>query len=191
MTLRLELLRHGETELGGGLRGSLDDALTAKGWQQMRDAVQGRGPWDRVLSSPLQRCARFAEELAGQLQLPLSLEPDLQELHFGAWEGQSAAALMESDADDLGRFWADPYGFTPPGGEPVEQFSRRVLGAIERVYRTCAGQRVLLVSHGGVMRLLLARARGLPREQLLNVEVGHGALFRLKVAAEGQMNEEG
>jgi len=191
MTLHLDLLRHGETELGGGLRGSLDDALTATGWQQMREAVQGRGPWDRVLSSPLQRCARFAQELAGQLQLPLSLEPDLQELHFGAWEGQSAAALMETDADDLGRFWADPYAFTPPGGEPVELFSLRVLGAIERLYQACAGQRVLLVSHGGVMRLLLARARGLPRQQLLNVEVGHGALFRLQVASEGRMSEEG
>ncbi|AAY93674.1 histidine phosphatase family protein [Pseudomonas protegens] len=191
MTLYLDLLRHGETELGGGLRGSLDDALTATGWQQMREAVQGRGPWDRVLSSPLQRCARFAQELAGQLQLPLSLEPDLQELYFGAWEGQSAAALMETDADDLGRFWADPYAFTPPGGEPVELFSLRVLGAIERLYQACAGQRVLLVSHGGVMRLLLARARGLPRQQLLNVEVGHGALFRLQVASEGRMSEEG
>ncbi|MBP5102731.1 alpha-ribazole phosphatase family protein [Pseudomonas protegens] len=191
MTLYLDLLRHGETELGGGLRGSLDDALTATGWQQMREAVQGRGPWDRILSSPLQRCARFAQELAGQLKLPLSLEPDLQELHFGAWEGQSAAALMETDADDLGRFWADPYAFTPPGGEPVELFSLRVLGAIERLYQACAGQRVLLVSHGGVMRLLLARARGLPRQQLLNVEVGHGALFRLQVASEGRMSEEG
>ncbi|BAO63879.1 MULTISPECIES: alpha-ribazole phosphatase family protein [Pseudomonas] len=191
MTLYLDLLRHGETELGGGLRGSLDDALTATGWQQMREAVQGRGPWDRVLSSPLQRCARFAQEMAEQLQLPLSLEPDLQELHFGAWEGQSAAALMETDADDLGRFWADPYAFTPPGGEPVELFSLRVLGAIERLYQACAGQRVLLVSHGGVMRLLLARARGLPRQQLLNVEVGHGALFRLQVASEGRMSEEG
>ncbi|WP_337153957.1 alpha-ribazole phosphatase family protein [Pseudomonas protegens] len=191
MTLYLDLLRHGESELGGGLRGSLDDALTATGWQQMREAVQGRGPWDRVLSSPLQRCARFAQELAEQLQLPLSLEPDLQELHFGAWEGQSAAALMETDADDLGRFWADPYAFTPPGGEPVELFSLRVLGAIERLYQACAGQRVLLVSHGGVMRLLLARARGLPRQQLLNVEVGHGALFRLQVASEGRMSEEG
>lgn len=191
MTLYLDLLRHGETELGGGLRGSLDDALTATGWQQMREAVLGRGPWDRVLSSPLQRCARFAQELAERLQLPLSLEPDLQELHFGAWEGQSAAALMETDADDLGRFWADPYAFTPPGGEPVELFSLRVLGAIERLYQACAGQRVLLVSHGGVMRLLLARARGLPRQQLLNVEVGHGALFRLQVASEGRMSEEG
>lgn len=64
MTLRLDLLRHGETELGGGLRGSLDDALTELGWQQMRAAVADGGPWERIVSSPLQRCARFSEELA-------------------------------------------------------------------------------------------------------------------------------
>ncbi|PTT81712.1 histidine phosphatase family protein, partial [Pseudomonas sp. HMWF005] len=109
MTLRLDLLRHGETELGGGLRGSLDDALTEQGWAQMRAAVVAGGPWDRLVSSPLQRCARFAAELGEQLNLPVQLDKDLQELHFGAWEGQSAAALMESDAEALGLFWADPY----------------------------------------------------------------------------------
>ncbi|MCP1483444.1 alpha-ribazole phosphatase [Pseudomonas chlororaphis] len=183
MTLHLDLLRHGETELGGGLRGSLDDALTDAGWQQMRAAVAGLGPWNRLVSSPLQRCARFAEELGARLALPVTLDPDLQELHFGAWEGQSAAALMATDAEALGRFWADPYAFTPPQGEPVLAFSARVLGAVERLHQRYAGERVLLVSHGGVMRLLLARARGLPREQLLNVEVAHGALFALTVEA--------
>jgi alpha-ribazole phosphatase len=181
MTLHLDLLRHGETELGGGLRGSLDDALTEKGWAQMRAAVVEQGPWDRLVSSPLQRCARFAEELGAQLGLPVALDKDLQELHFGAWEGQSAAALMKTDAEALGLFWADPYSFTPPQGEPVVDFSTRVLAAVERLQATYAGERVLLISHGGVMRLLLAQARGLPREQLLNVEVGHGALFSLTV----------
>ncbi|MHC8360824.1 alpha-ribazole phosphatase family protein [Pseudomonas sp. LS2P72] len=181
MTLRLDLLRHGETELGGGLRGSLDDALTEKGWAQMRAAVVEQGPWDRLVSSPLQRCARFAEELGAQLGLPVQLDKDLQELHFGTWEGQSAAALMDTDAEALGLFWADPYAFTPPQGEPVVEFSTRVLAAVERLHVAYAGERVLLISHGGVMRLLLAQARGLPREQLLNVEVGHGALFSLSV----------
>ncbi|QTD35080.1 alpha-ribazole phosphatase family protein [Pseudomonas fluorescens] len=189
MTLRLDLLRHGETELGGGLRGSLDDALTEKGWAQMREAVIGRAPWDRLVSSPLQRCARFAEELGAQRDLPLSLDKNLQELHFGAWEGQSAAALMETDAEALGLFWADPYGFTPPQGEPVSDFSARVLAAVMRLQAAHAGERVLLISHGGVMRLLLARARGLPREQLLNVEVAHGALFSLIVEADGSLRE--
>ncbi|RIJ07119.1 histidine phosphatase family protein [Pseudomonas sp. 91RF] len=189
MTLRLDLLRHGETELGGGLRGSLDDALTEKGWAQMREAVIGQGPWDRLVSSPLQRCARFAEELGAQRDLSVSLDKDLQELHFGAWEGQSAAALMETDAEALGLFWADPYAFTPPLGEPVSDFSARVLAAVMRLHAAHAGERVLLVSHGGVMRLLLARARGLPREQLLNVEVAHGALFSLIVEADGSLKE--
>ncbi|MBJ7374471.1 histidine phosphatase family protein [Pseudomonas koreensis] len=189
MSLRLDLLRHGETELGGGLRGSLDDALTANGWTQMRAAVVDGGPWDRIVSSPLQRCARFAAELGEQLNLSVHLDKDLQELHFGAWEGQSAAALMETDAEALGLFWADPYGFTPPQGEPVSAFSARVLAAVGRLHAAYAGERILLVSHGGVMRLLLAQARELPREQLLNVEVGHGALFALTVAADGALKE--
>lgn len=189
MSLRLDLLRHGETELGGGLRGSLDDALTANGWTQMRAAVVEGGPWDRIVSSPLQRCARFAAELGEQLNLSVHLDKDLQELHFGAWEGQSAAALMETDAEALGLFWADPYGFTPPQGEPVSAFSARVLAAVARLQAAYVGERILLVSHGGVMRLLLAQARGLPREQLLNVEVGHGALFALTVAADGALKE--
>ena len=191
MTLRLDMLRHGETELGGGLRGSLDDALTEKGWQQMREAVLAQGPWDRLVSSPLQRCARFAEELAGRLGLPIEWQADLQELHFGAWEGLSAVALMETDEQALGLVWADPYAFTPPDGEPVLAFSARVLAAVSRLQQQFAGERLLVVCHGGVMKLLLARARGLPREHLLQVPVGHGALIGLRVGADDQLLEVG
>ncbi|MFJ7884923.1 alpha-ribazole phosphatase family protein [Pseudomonas sp. NPDC096917] len=189
MSITLDLLRHGETELGGGLRGSLDDALTAPGWAQMRAAVQGQGPWDRIVSSPLQRCALFARELGEQLRLPVSFDKDLQELHFGAWEGQSAAALMETDAEALGLFWSDPYAFTPPDGEPVHEFSRRVLSAVNRLQQAHPGERVLVVCHGGVMKLLLAQARGLPREQLLQIHVVNGALFELQVDAHGVLSE--
>lgn len=187
MNLQLDLLRHGETELGGGFRGSLDDALTATGWAQMRGALAEAGPWELIVSSPLQRCAAFARELAEGQGVPLHLEAGLRELHFGDWEGRSAAALMETDAEALGAFWADPYGFTPPQGEPVEDFAARVLAAVEGLHRRFAGRRLLLVTHAGVMRLLLARARGLPREQLLQVEVGHGALFGLTVAGTGPL----
>ena len=189
MSVTLDLLRHGETELGGGLRGSLDDALTPVGWEQMRAAVQGQGPWDRIVSSPLQRCALFAQELAGQLALPVTFDKDLQELHFGEWEGQSAAALMQTDEQALGLFWANPYSFTPPQGEPVLEFSQRVLAAVTRLQQAHAGERLLVVCHGGVMKLLLAQARGLPREQLLNIQVVNGALFELQVDAHGVLSE--
>jgi len=185
----LDLLRHGETEQGGGLRGSLDDALTAHGWRQMREAIGTQAAWDVLVSSPLQRCALFADELGSRLGMPVLREPALQELHFGEWEGRSAAQLMQTHAEQLGLFWADPYAYTPPGGEPVAAFAERVLTAIERLQQAHAGKRVLLVTHGGVMRLLLARARGLPREQLLQVEVGHGALMRLVQQEGGQLSE--
>ncbi|MDA7088548.1 alpha-ribazole phosphatase family protein [Pseudomonas sp. SA3-5] len=189
MTVYLELLRHGETEQGGGLRGSLDDALTATGWTQMRAAVQQAGPWDRLISSPLQRCARFAEELAEQRGLPLSLEPALQELHFGAWEGRSAAELMLSDADALGRFWTDPYAFTPPGGERLLDFEARVLDAVQGLQLRHADERLLVVTHGGVMRLLLAGARGLPPADLLQVDVAHAQRVRLQLDRFGRLRE--
>jgi alpha-ribazole phosphatase len=189
MTVYLELLRHGETELGGGLRGSIDDALTAAGWVQLRAAVAEAGPWDRLISSPLQRCARFAEELAAQHGLPLSLEPDLQELHFGAWEGRSAAELMQTNAVELGLFWNDPYGFTPPEGEPLLTFEARILSALQRLQARHAGERLLLMTHAGVIRLLLARARGLPRNDLLQVAVGYAERYQLRLDNQGQLWE--
>lgn len=186
----IDLLRHGETELGGGLRGSIDDALTDAGWAQMHAAVaSAQAPWTRIVSSPLQRCARFAEVLAERLQLPLTLDADVQELHFGDWEGRSAAQIMETDADGLGAFWDNPYTFTPPNGEPVAAFAERVTAALQRLQLRHADERVLLVCHGGVIRLLLARARGLPREQLLQVSVAHGALHGVQVNVDGTLTE--
>ncbi|CAD5107711.1 alpha-ribazole phosphatase family protein [Zestomonas carbonaria] len=185
MSARFDLLRHGETELGSVFRGSLDDALTERGWEQMRAAVVGAGPWDAVVSSPLSRCSAFACELSAERGVSLSLEPDLRELHFGAWEGRSSASLMDDQADGLRRFWTDPYAFTPPGGEPMDAFAARVFAAMERLDARFAGGRVLVVTHGGVINLLLARARGLPRELLMSVAVSHGELHPLQLAAPG------
>ncbi|MFA5679327.1 MAG: alpha-ribazole phosphatase family protein [Pseudomonas sp.] len=187
--LTLDLLRHGETELGGGFRGSLDDQLTPAGWQQMRQATHKPDRWDAIISSPLRRCADFAGELAQQCDVPLVLQADLQELHFGDWEGCHASELMLEHADELGRFWSAPYEFTPHGGEPMVQFEQRVLSAVRALYQGHAGKHVLLVTHGGVMRLLAARARGLARDQLLQVEVGHGQRLRLQLDAQGELHE--
>ncbi|MBD1551952.1 histidine phosphatase family protein [Pseudomonas typographi] len=176
MTLRLSLLRHGVTTRGGGFRGSLDDGLTAAGWAQMRAALAGRGGWARVVSSPLQRCVRFAETLS----LPLLIEPALRELHFGEWEGCSAAQVHERDPQALARFWANPYGATPPGGEPVAAFAERVWRAVDGLAVAYPGEALLVVTHGGVIRLLLAAARRMAPERLLEVSVGHGELFTLE-----------
>ncbi|TRX75978.1 alpha-ribazole phosphatase family protein [Pseudomonas mangiferae] len=189
MSLRLDLLRHGETEQGGGFRGSLDDSLTAAGWAQMEAALHAVGGWDLLVSSPLRRCAAFAESLAGRLGVPLQVEAEWRELHFGDWEGLDAATLMARDPEALGRFWADPFGCPPPGGEAVADFVARVLAARDRLLREHAGRHVLLIGHAGVMRLLLADARGLPPAQLLQVQVAHGGLHRLQADDAGVWRE--
>ncbi|TBU97328.1 histidine phosphatase family protein [Stutzerimonas kirkiae] len=181
MKLRLDLLRHGETLQGGGFRGRIDDALSEAGWAQLHEAVAMGSGWQRIISSPLRRCADFAIHLANERGLPLELADDLRELDFGEWEGRTAAELMDGQSEALGRFWDDPYAFTPPGGEPLAVFQARVLDGVRALVRRHAGQRLLLVTHGGVMRLLLAQARGLPRQRLLQVEVGHAGLFGLEV----------
>lgn len=167
----IELLRHGETALAGTLRGSLDDDLTAEGWQQMQLACQEPGPWTRIVSSPLRRCALFAQDLGEQLGLPVSLDPGLRELHFGDWEGLTPAELMPEYADLLAAFWRDPYQCNAPGGEAMAAFEQRVLASIDKLAAEQADEHLLLITHGGVMRLLIARARGLPRADLLQVEV--------------------
>ena len=67
----IDFLRHGECEGGEIFRGSGSDvALTNKGWQQMRDSVQDMACWDSIITSPLQRCRRFASEQSGRLAIP-------------------------------------------------------------------------------------------------------------------------
>ncbi|HDZ57446.1 MAG TPA: histidine phosphatase family protein [Pseudomonas xinjiangensis] len=189
MSVTIDLLRHGETEQGGGFRGSIDDPLTAYGWEQMHTSCQRADPWQGVISSPLQRCAAFAEKLATARALPLEHVAALQELHFGDWEGRHPRDLMIEHAELLGKFWADPYAFTPPAGEHLLAFEKRVLGAVDLLAERYANQRLLVVTHGGVIRLLLARARQLPRRDLLQVEVNHAQRFTLCCESAGRITE--
>jgi len=61
---QIDLLRHGEPVGGRRYRGQTDDPLSEKGWQQMRAAVLDVQGWDVIYSSPLRRCAEFAQELS-------------------------------------------------------------------------------------------------------------------------------
>ncbi len=174
----IDALRHGATARAGFL-GHLDVPLTPQGWAQMRAAVREGGPWDCAVSSPLTRCAEFAREFAALRGLPLHVDPRLRELHFGAWEGKDAQELSQTEPDALSRFWSDPYRHPPPGGETLEAFETRVLSAWRDLAERHAGQRLLVISHGGVIRMLLCHARGLARGELLRLDVPHASLHRI------------
>ncbi len=194
----LDLLRHGETRGGSRFRGRLDDPLTERGWEQMWAAVgpgdgdgEGVREWDGIVTSPLARCADFARALSERRGIPLRLDPRLAELDFGDWEGQTAAELMVTDAEALGRFWADPVAHPPPGGEPLLAFQARVLAAWEELVRQDRGDRTLVISHGGVIRVILCQVRGYPLGRLLELDVGHASLTGIRVRIGGEGAEAG
>lgn len=177
MSVVVDLLRHGDTGQRS-YRGQLDDALTDDGWTQLRAAVVGR-KWDAVVSSPLQRCAAFARELADVRGMPLRLDERLAEYHFGDWQGVPIEALADKHGDALGRFWADPVAHPPPGAETFDLFRERLSLALDNIARDAGSRRVLVVTHGGAIRLLRCLVEGRGYGDMADIEVAHGSLHPL------------
>lgn len=186
----IHLLRHGETEGGAGFYGSTDNPLTNRGWTQMWAAVQNKASHcDRIITSPLKRCADFSRRLSNLHAIPLEIDTRIRELHFGAWEGRSSAELMAIDADSLTRFWENPVQHTPPGAESISNFEARVLSAWHDININHTGKTLLLVAHGGTIRVILCHILQRPIERLLELEVAHAALIQIQaVHADGDIH---
>lgn len=179
--MTLDLLRHGDTGQRS-YRGQLDDPLTAAGWAQVHAAVAGRD-WDCIVSSPLQRCAAFARELARARALPLRTDSRLAEYHFGDWQGVPIETLADEQGDALGRFWADPVANPPPGAESFHAFGLRLVAALDTAVSEAAVEagsgRVLVVTHGGAIRLLRCLVEGRGYGDMAGIDVPHASLHRL------------
>lgn len=151
----------------------------------MYTALADSDRWDRVVSSPLIRCAEFSKAYARQRSLPLTFDTRLKEMHFGQWEGRSAAELMAEDPEALARFWRDPNAYPPPGGESLAHFRARVLDAWNDILFAHADQRVLIVTHGGVIRVLLCHIHGIPVMRWHEFDVTHGQLHGVLIGDDG------
>lgn len=173
----IDLLRHGDTGQRS-YRGQLDDRLSDLGWQQLRTAVVGHR-WDAIVASSMHRCAAFAEELATERKLPLRIDSRLVEYHFGQWQGVPIETIAQEDSDALQRFWADPVHSPPPGGEPFAAFRARLCGALDEVAVAAASRRVLVVTHGGAIRLLRCVAEARDFGDMASIEVPHASLHAL------------
>lgn len=175
----IDLLRHGEPVGGSRYRGQIDDPLSDKGWQQMRNAVDGHSPWEAIVTSPLVRCRAFAEECAATRQLPVTIEDDYKEIGFGAWEGMTRAELTAIDPQQLQRFYDDPIAHRPKGAETLVDFSARVTMAWQRMVEAQQGQHLLVVAHAGVIRVLISYALGLPYDKMFRLKIANASISRI------------
>ncbi len=180
-TTVIDLLRHGEVEGGDIFRGSTDDKLTDDGWDQMQETLRGDVAWDVIVSSPLSRCAEFSESLADQEDIDLEIIEEFQEIDFGDWEGQSPDSLMKNDNDILKRWWLSPTKQTPPEGEDFHDFRARVLKSLKQIIEDHEGQRILLVTHAGVIRVILMYILGMQEENLFRLNIDYASISTIRM----------
>lgn len=144
------LLRHGQTDwnIDFRLQGVTDIPLNETGLSQARVAASmlGRGSWDAIVSSPLSRALVTAEIVAETNALgPVAIEHLLLERSFGEAEGMRHEEWKQAFPDQN----------LVPGCETLEQLSARAWQLLDRLATDYAGQRVLTVSHGALIRKLL------------------------------------
>lgn len=183
---RLDYLRHGLPEGGSRYRGHrIDDPLSDSGWEQMRRTVADLEDWDRIISSPLRRCADFAYWLGAQRGLPVSIEYALREVGFGAWEGRTRQQLLAERPHEYHAFYQNPVANRPAGAEPLQAFGARVADAFEKLVQQHAGEHLLVVAHAGVIRATLGHVMQAPPANWYRAAVDNAALSRFAYDAHG------
>ncbi len=184
MSTELFLIRHGEPQLTHALLGLTDSPLSELGWQQLATNSARLIDIDVVIASPLKRCAVFAAHFARQNKLDLQVEPAFQESNFGDWDGQLYQDLHVKFPQQMHEFFIDPANNTPPNGESLAQFSRRVEAALLRVLQAHEGKRIALFIHSGVIRTLIAwclQMDYLKAVQFQRINLDYGSISQISV----------
>lgn len=163
--MRLLVVRHGETEsnLNKIIQGQLPGKLTQKGIEQSKAVAKelAAEELDAIYTSDLKRCLDTAAFIAEHhKQIPLISSPHLREISFGSYEGKPAISL------DWSTIEGDFYHRTPGGGESIVMLQERVMRFIEKISTLHSEGTVLLVTHGGPMRVIKANLERVPAEDL-------------------------
>ena len=162
--MRFVLVRHPPAAIAPGVcYGRLDIGLRGDATDTVREivsAIAGAGAV-QVWASPATRCLVVAEAVARDIGADLLVDPRLQELDFGAWEGVDWNSVARASLD---AWAADPIDFAPPGGESGEALLARVHAVHQAII--AARQDCVIVSHGGPLKLLAALIRQEPPDLL-------------------------
>ena len=182
----LLFIRHGETDWNRQQRfqGQIDVPLNATG-QAQAARVAARLATDRhdaLFSSDLQRARETAAPLAAAWRLaPLALA-GFREQNFGVLEGLDVPTIKARHPELWLRWLEHRADYALPGGESLRQFHDRVLAAVRELAASRSGQRLAVVTHGGVLDMLWRSAYGLPLDGLRACEIPNTGLNRLRWA---------
>ncbi|ENM1947106.1 adenosylcobalamin/alpha-ribazole phosphatase [Citrobacter braakii] len=176
--MRLWLVRHGETEanVAGLYSGHAPTPLTERGIAQAQTLgmLLRNVPVDNVLCSELERARHTTQLILAEREVPVRNMPELNEMFFGDWEMRHHRDLAREDAENYAVWCNDWQNATPTNGEGFQAFSQRVERFIAQLadYKAC--QNLLVVSHQGVLSVLIARLLSMPAAAMWHFRVEQG-----------------
>lgn len=180
----LILVRHGVTAWNKDRRfqGQIDIPLDDEGREQAERTGRrlARETVDAVYSSDLGRAWQTAGAIASALGLAVRAEHGLRERNYGAFEGCTHDEIRLHQPQAYARWHAREPGFDlPGGGESLETFHARVLATLQALARRHPGERVVAVTHGGVLDCAYRIASGLPIEAPRGHDLLNASLNRI------------
>jgi broad specificity phosphatase PhoE len=165
----IHLVRHGETDwnVEGRLQGWTDIPLNATGIEQAHAAATALAarPIGSVLSSDLSRARDTAAMIAAASGLEVVTDPALRERNYGIAEGRLSAELDAELDGGLDARWADP-DFAFEGGESRRDAYLRLGTFLAGLLDSPPPQEIVIVSHGGALRVARGFLEGFPVERL-------------------------
>lgn len=169
----LYLIRHPKVAVAPGVCYGRSDVPLAGPVSALAAGLREQLPAQfALLSSPATRCLTLASALGTP-----QIEPRLQEIDFGAWEMRSYDSIDRSLID---AWAADPMHFRAHGGESVAQMQARCLDALQAALQTHP-ENLVIVSHGGPIRVLAGHLRGLPEQAWMQLVFDYGSLTRISI----------
>ena len=172
----LILARHGETDWNrdGIWQGHGDPPLNDLGRRQAAQLAERLADVEiaALYSSDLRRAYETAEIVGAAKGLDITADPDLREMDVGSWSGLTSEEIATRFPE-----------MTDHDGEEREAFDARAVGVLRRIAGAHEGSRVLVVTHGGVVRALHRHVLGEPRRRARELRDVRGPLRRFEVRA--------
>lgn len=168
--MRLFAARHGQTQwnVDNKICGTTDLPLTEEGWNQARALADKTVDLDLdlIICSTMLRAKQTASAVADKLNIPVIEDSRLVEQNYGIYEGmdRKTPGFLENK-----RHFAVRY----PGGESMMDVAHRIYGLLEDVKREHDGKNVLLVCHGGVLRLVRSYFEPMTNEEYFHYSPGN------------------
>jgi probable phosphoglycerate mutase len=152
---RVTMIRHGETEWNVAMRlqGKKNSDLTKRGIKQVElvaEALKKR-TFNVLFSSDQGRAVKTAEIINGYQHLNLILSEKLRERNFGIMEGLTREEIALKFPEVHEGYINRKSAYQIPDGESLVEFYFRVTNELKEIVRTYKGNRILIVTHGGVL----------------------------------------